>query len=515
MQTRSMGAVLSALLLASCGGGSDGGTPPVLAQKVACADLKASDLDLAQTGPAELTSSTLVAATTSMPEHCRVEGVLHPETGSNIKFAVDVPTGTWNGKFLMLGNGGYAGEAPRPAGADVANGYATATTDTGHAAAEGGRAFFNNRIKEIDYGYRGVHLTAVAGKQIARALGGKDPDHSYFNGCSTGGRQALMEAQRYPGDFDGIIAGSPAANLTGLAIEQNWSLRQLQKNNYAGNLVGKVGLLASAVKAACADAGDPLGLISHPENCHFDPGTLLCTAGQDPATCLTAAQVDAVREIYAGPHTSSGVQWYAGKPLGSEPSWAAWLVADPNAANGWNPLQGGFAFSFVNNLFFETDPPDTYVWNQFNFDVDPYQQGFMAGILNATNPDLSAFKARNGKLLIYHGTGDGLIGYQPTQDYYQRVQATVSGTNAFARLFLVPGMDHCDAFPRGAVSVAGSTWLGALEKWVEAGTAPDAVAGRNRSGDATSFTRPVCAWPKVATYNGSGDRLDAANYSCQ
>lgn len=450
MCSRSLASTFLVLTLAACGGGGGEIAAPPPLQKVACADLKVTNLDASLTGPLEITSSTVVTGSGTMPEHCRVDGVLRPEAGSNIKFAVNVPTTTWNGKFLMLGNGGYAGEAPRAAGADVANGYATATTDTGHASSEGARAFFNNRIKEIDYGHRAIHLTTVAGKEIAKALGAKQPDFSYFNGCSTGGRQALVAAQRYPGDFDGIIGGAPAFNLTGLAIEQNWSLQQLQKNSFAGNLVGKTTLLANAVKAACGDPADPLRLIARPEACSFDPGTLLCAAGQDPATCLTAAQVATVRAIHGGPRTSWGTQWYPGKPVGSEASWASWLVADPTAASGWNPLQGGFGFSFVNNLFFETDPPESYVWNQFDFDVDPFKQGFMAGILNATNPDLSAFKARKGKLLLYHGTVDGLIGYQPTLDYHQRVQATVSGADSFERLFLVPGMDHCDAFRAAA-----------------------------------------------------------------
>lgn len=512
MKMRIWVSVLTGMALAACG--SSGGDPEPV-QKVACADIKPAHLDLGQTGPITISSAALVAATSAVPEHCRVDGVLSPETGSAIRFAVNVPTTNWNGKFLMLGNGGYAGEAPRAAGPDVASGYATATTDTGHAASEGARAFYNNRIKEIDYGYRGIHLTAAAGKQITKALGGKAPDHSYFNGCSTGGRQALMSAQRYPEDFDGIIGGAPAFNLTGLAIEQNWSLQQFQKNNYAGNIAGKVTLLANAVKAACSDPADPLGLITRPESCNFNPSTLLCTAGQDPATCLTQPQVDAVRAVYQGPRSASGTPWYPGKPVGSEASWASWLVSDPASPSGWNPLQGGFGFSFVNNLFFETDPPESYVWNQFNFDVDPPRQAFMANILNANNPDLSAFNARGGKLILYHGTGDGLIGYQPTLDYYQRVQGTVGNASAFTRLFLVPGMDHCDGFPRGGVSVTPLGWLSALENWVERGAAPDAIAGSNRAGSTPSFTRPVCAWPRVATYTGTGDRLAAANYACR
>lgn len=503
--------------IAGCGG-SDGPPPAdVQQQKVACGDLGPAQLDAAGTGPMEITGRAVVAATAQVPEHCRIEGVLRPEAGSSIAFAVNVPTSGWNGKFLVLGNGGYAGEAPRAAGVELASGYATASTDGGHPASEGARAFFNDRVAEIDYGYRAIHLTTVAGKQITKALAGRQPERAYFNGCSTGGRQALMAAQRYPEDFDGIIAGAPALNLTGLAIEQNWSLRQFQKNNFAGNIFGKTTLLADAVKTACADPADPLRLIVRPERCSFDVATLQCAPGQDPATCFTADQVAAVKAVYEGPKTTWGRQWYPGKPLGSEPSWASWIVADSSDPARWSPLQGGFGFSFVNNLFFETDPPQTYQWTDFNFDTDPYQRAFMSKILDAINPDLTPLSARQAKLLIYHGTGDGLIGYQPTLDYFQQVQGTVGTgrTREFARLFLVPGMDHCDGFPRGGVSVANATWLKTLEDWVEKGQAPESVAGRQHPRDTTAFTRPVCAWPQAATYKGSGDRLDAASYTCQ
>jgi pimeloyl-ACP methyl ester carboxylesterase len=497
---------LAALLLSACGGG--GSSPSA---KVACADLTPSALDTSATGRITLSKTQLVAASGSMPEYCRVEGTMSPESGSSIGFAANVPTTAWNGRFLMLGNGGYAGGPLPAAGSDVAAGYATATTDTGHTATDAS-VFYNNRIAEIDYGYRAVHLTALVGKQITNRIVGTAPTYSYFNGCSTGGRQALMSAQRYPTDFDGIVAGSPALQLTGLAVEQNWSLRQFWQNNFAGNIYGKVNLLVNAVKTACADSE---GVIENPGSCSFDPATLQCPAGTDSATCLTAAQVTAVKEVYRGPHSSNGTSWYPGKPVGSEASWASWLVADSSNPAKWFPLQGGFGFSFVGNLFFETDPPPTYQWTDFNFDTDPPKGAFMAAILNATNPDLSAFNAGHGKLLMYHGTADGLIGYQPTVQYYQNVQAQMGSdvTSSFARLFLVQGMDHCDFFDRGGLSV--SDWMSPLVNWVEKGVAPGAISAKSRSANPISFTRPVCPWPKIAAYSGSGDRKDAANWSCK
>jgi len=355
-----------------------------------------------------ITASTPMAAAGSTPEYCRIEGTLQPEPTSSIRFATNIPKSNWNGRFIMLGNGGYAGGNLPAGGTFLSDGYATAVTDTGHAAANNATVFYNNRVTEIDYGYRAVHLTAQVSKSLLNSNQGKSPSYSYFNGCSTGGRQGLMSAQRYPDDFDGVIAGSPAHHLTGLAVEQNWSLRQFYNNNFAGNIFGKVALLSNAVKAACADAE---GII--PLSCKFDPATLACP-GADAATCLTPAQVAAVKAVYAGPTSSANKQWYPGKPVGSEASWASWLVRDSSDPSKWSPGQGGFAFSFVNNLFFETDPPQTYKWSDFNFETDPLRGEFMARILDATDPDLSAFQKRKAKLISYHGTGDGLIGYQTT-----------------------------------------------------------------------------------------------------
>ena len=469
---------------------------------------------LAQHMPSDgvtITSAKPMALATGT-QVCRVEGILRPEPSSNIRFATNIPQANWNGRFVMLGNGGYAGGALAAPGPFLADGYATAVTDTGHAAANDGTVFFNNRVTEIDYGHRAVHLTSLVAKSIIAANQGRAPSYNYFNGCSTGGRQALVSAQRYPDDFDGIIAGAPAHQLTGLAVEQNWSLRQFHDNNFAGNIHGKVNLLSNAVKAACAD---PEGISPANGSCKFDPASLVCPAGTDTASCLTPAQVKAVKAVYAGPSNSAGTNWYPGKPLGSEASWALWLVNDATDPAKCKPAQGGFAFSFVNNLFFENDPPSTYKWSDFNFETDPTRGDFMARILNATDPDLSAFQMRRGKLLAYHGTGDGLIGYQPTVNYMASVRDRlgVANTDKFARLFLVNGMDHCDFVDRGGLSVAD--WMSPLVNWVEKGVAPDAIMASSRSTNPVKFTRPICAWPKTASYKGSGARTEAANWACQ
>jgi feruloyl esterase len=497
---------LAVTTLSACGGDSNDDASPVALTQASCA-AAATSRGIAQTA---ITRSTLVAATATVPEYCRVEGTIKPEDASNIRFAVNLPTTNWNRRFMMIGNGGYAGGALPAGGQGLADGYATAVTDTGHASTAG-TAFYNNRVVEVDYGYRAVHLTAGSAKQVIEQMFKVPARTSYFNGCSTGGRQALMEAQRYPADFNGIVGGSPAADLTGLAIEQNWSLRQFHDNAFAGNIFGKLPLIVNAMKAQCADAE---GLVTAPASCRFDVGTLACAVGQDASTCLTPAQVTAVKRVYAGPSSSTGTSWYAGKPFGSEVSWGTWLVADSTDPSRWSPAQGGFGFSFVNNLFFETDPPTTYQWTDFNFDTDPPLQAFMAGILNATNPDISAFQQAGGKLMLYHGLADGLITWQRTVKYYDDVQTTLGAATgkASTRLFLVPGMDHCDGFDRGGLSVAD--WMGPLVNWVENGVAPDSVPATTRATNPVKFARPVCAYPATATYTGTGARADAANWRC-
>ncbi|MDB6001795.1 MAG: hypothetical protein JWP52_3494, partial [Rhizobacter sp.] len=400
---------MTACALSACGGDDDDPLPVPITQ-AGCEGVAAT-LGIPQ---ATITKSALVAKTATLPEYCRVEGTLTPEATSSIRFAVNLPTTTWNNRFMMLGNGGYAGGPLASGTQGLADGYATAVTDTGHTATDAS-VFYNNRVTEIDYGYRAVHLTADSAKKVIAAAYQAGAKYSYFNGCSTGGRQAMMEAQRYPEDFNGIVGGSPAADLTGLAIEQNWSLRQFHDNNFAGNIFGKLPLIVNAMKAQCADAE---GLVTDPASCKFDVGTLACAAGQDASTCLNADQVAAVKRVYAGPTSSSGQSWYPGKPFGSEVSWGTWIVADSTNPATWSPAQGGFGFSFVNNLFFETDPPTTNQWTDYNFDTDPPKQAFMAAILNATDPDISAFQQHGGKLMLYHGLGDGLITWQRTVQYY-------------------------------------------------------------------------------------------------
>jgi len=456
-------------------------------------------------------SATPVAATEDVPAHCDVRGRIP----SQIHFVVQLPLSpAWNGRFLMLGDGGHDGDldfAPDR----IAQGYVTANSDLGHSGSMIDASFaFNNRQAEIDYGYRAVHETTVVAKGIVATHYGRLPLFSYFEGCSTGGRQALMEAQRFPSDFDGIVGGDPAFNLVGLSMEQNWSMRQLFADDFANNIVGKNQLLAEAVMEDC-DALDGLedGLISNPMGCSFDPARLLCGETQDPTTCLTAGQVEAIQRIYPGPSNKDG-PIYPGKVFGSEAAWSDWII--PSEANNHFPDQGGFAFDFMNYLFFETDPGPDYSWMDFDFELDPRKGDFMAGILNATDIDLSAFRDQGGKLLLYHSLADGLISPFHTIEYYESVttQTTYAPESGdFVRLFLAPGRDHCGD---SGVGLMPDDWLAPLVDWVESGAVPDQIPATQRENGAILRTRPLCPYPQIPVYTAEEgvDPNEGAYFVC-
>lgn len=469
-----------------------------------------------------VTLSSATPGATVAGDYCRVAGVIGPSP-STIGFAVGLPMNNWNGRFLMSGDGGFDGTASLPLNR-LAQGYVVANSDSGHVTPPSNDAIwaFNNRTTEVDYGYRAVQVTTQVAKQIARGFfKGKAIEYAYFEGCSTGGRQAMMASQRYPEEFDGIVGGAPAFDLTGLAVEQNWSL---QKFRGAGSISGKSSNLFKAVMAKC-DAVDGLtdGLIEDPRACHFDPAVDFpaCAPGTDLATCLTPAQASALADVYDGPQTSrgKGKSLYPGKPLGSESWWNLWLLPDLTGT----PAQGGFTFSFMNYLFFKNDPGPGYNWFDFNFDKDPQKAGTMSKILDALDPKLKDMQRQGGKLILYHGAADGLITPLRTIEYYEEVMDknparhgrgrsdSDGGAMSFARLFMVPGMDHC-----GAVGGGLKDWdrLAPLVNWVENGVAPDTIiASQNLSGGLTR-TRPLCPYPSQAQWNGSGSSDDAANFAC-
>lgn len=440
-----------------------------------------------------------------LPAFCRVGATLTPSSDSDIKIEVWLPAADWNGKFQAVGNGGWAGAISYGALASALHeGYATASTDTGHT---GGSAAFaiGHREKVIDFAYRAVHEMAVKSKAIIGAFYDRAPRFSYWTGCSTGGRQGLMEAQRYPEDFDGIIAGAPANNQTQLCA---WRLAVESKILQEPASVvprAKLAVVNKAVLAAC-DALDGVadGLLMDPHQCHFDPVALLCR-GNVGDNCLTAPQVEAVRTGYAPLIRKTGELIYPGLVPGGETGWAM--------LTGANPEPGGIDVGMFRYVAHE-DP--AWDWRRFDVERDTALTDKNAGFIDATNPDLSAFRARGGKLLIYHGWNDGgsggAISPQNSVNYHSSVLASMGPHQQdWLRLFMVPGMAHCGGGP-GANQV---NWIAALERWRESGIAPDRLIATRVSDNRVNMTRPICPYPEIAQYSGVGSTNDAANFACK
>ena len=440
----------------------------------------------------------------NLPSFCRVAGVIRPAPDSDIAFEVWIPSSGWNGKFQGIGNGGYAGSIGYGALANaVRRGYAAASTDTGHSDPGGppnASWALDHPQKIVDFGYRAIHETAVKGKAIAAAFYGSAIQHSYFNSCSNGGRQALMEAQRYPEDYDGIVAGAPANYWTHLLTEAVWDVSALLKEPGSYIPAAKMAAVEKAALAAC-DANDGVkdGVIDNPAQCRFDPAVLLCKDG-DSNECLTAPQVDALRKLYAGP----GPKIFPGHAPGGEGGaggWPAWVTgAAPEKSLGYS-----FGTQFFKNMVYDDAKWD---WRTFDAERDAKKaDSKMAHDLNANDADLKPFAKRGGKLILYHGWSDAAIPAYNTIDYYNRVVAKVKEKEAesFVRLYLAPGMQHCGGGP-GPNSFDMNA---PIEAWVEKGDAPGPIVA-SRQGR----TRPLCPYPQVAKWKGSGSTDDAANFTC-
>ncbi len=456
-----------------------------------------------------LHSSALIAATDKLPEHCDVRGVIWPEA----KFVIKLPT-SWNDRFQMVGNGGTAGVISFAAVDNaLRKGFAATSTDTGHDAAKEPLATFayvtpenpHGQRKLIDFAYLSVHETAVLAKQVIRAYYGAAPRYSYWVGCSTGGRQGMQEAQRYPEDFDGLVIGAPGLFLTGNVTRRMW-VGQSQAGDGAIP-PEKLPMLAKAVYEKC-DAVDGLkdGVIDDPRRCDFKPARDLpkCASGDGP-DCFTGTQLEALAKIYSGPRTSQGKQLFPGEPVGSESVWADNLVA---------PIKTVLPRSESQMKFAILDPPPgpSWTYTMFNFDTDPPRTAKAAAILNPRNPDLSALKKRGGKIVQYSGWADQQVNPFPGIEYYETVSKRMgeAATRDFYRLFMVPGMFHCSGGP-GCSSV---DWLGAVMDWVEKGTAPQQLLGSHLESGQATRTRPICPYPQVARYRGAGNTEEAANFAC-
>ena len=470
-----------------------------------------------------LLSAALVPAKDGLPEHCRVLGYVRPA----VNFEVRLPAQGWNGKFYMAGCGGFCGtlDSDRPGFVNAMNhglkrGYAAAATDSGHwgASVVDARWAWNNRLAEIDWGWRGVAETTRAAKEILKAYYGQPQQKAYFAGCSTGGRQANMAAWKFPNDFDGIVSGSPALDYPGLVATFFAWVVQANAGPDGKDVLNKakVSLIQKKAVEAC-DAKDGVtdGLIDDPRACDFRPAALQCAAGDQP-DCLTRDEATVVEKWYAGARNGKGEQLYpGGVPVGSEAFWPLWLTGMEKGGGRLLPV---FAADFLRYMAFAEDPGESYTPAQFDFDKDPQRLAPMQAIYNSDNPDLSKFRERGGKLLMYHGWADPLVTPQKTVDYYEAVETKMGGraaTQDFLRLFMIPGFDHCGLQAGPGIDQHGLDPLTALETWVEKGEAPQSLLATKRDKDGkTLWTRPLCPYPQRATYNGSGDRSDAASFAC-
>ncbi len=435
-----------------------------------------------------------------VPAFCRVAATLAPSSDSDIKIEVWLPVSGWNRKFQAVGNGGWAGVISYAAMAEaVKNGYASASTDTGHST-PGGSFALGHPEKLIDFAWRSEHEMTVKGKAVIRAFYGDPPQRSYWNGCSTGGRQALKAAQMFPDDFDGIIAGAPG-NRTAMAL---WIAHALLKDPPSYVPPARYPLIHKAAIAAC-DARDGVedGLIDDPAACKFDPGVLLCK-GEESAECLTAAQVEAVRKVYSpGRNPRTGEELFGSLAPGSELAWAVM---------GGGPEPYAAILDQMKYVVFQN--PD-WDWRTFDFDKDNTRfERPEYLIMNGTDPNLKKFFARGGKLLMYHGWNDQNVSPYNSIRYFKKMQDTMGGEAKTAnniRLFMAPGMGHCS----GGEGPNTFDKVGTLERWVEQGQAPDRIIASHSTAGKVDRTRPLCPYPQVAKYKGTGSIDEAANFVCK
>ena len=439
----------------------------------------------------------------ALPAFCRVAATLTPSRDSDIKIEVWMPASGWNGKFQAVGNGAFNGSIAYPAMMTaLSRGYATSSTDTGHVGNSGSFAL-GHPEKVIDFGWRAVHEMTTASKTIIAAYYDAGPKFSYWNGCSAGGRQAMKEAQRFPADFDGIIAGAPGLDWTGRAAQAVRVANVLEKNESARLSPPQTQLLHRAVVQAC-DAQDGLkdGLIADPVRCIFDPAVLQCK-GAEAAVCLTPAQVDAARLIYSSVLNPKTKREIAGLAPGSELGWTL---------TGWTASARATGLDQFRFIVFNDPGWDV---QRFNLDSDIARaEDADGGTINALDPNVKPFIDRGGKLIQYHGWSDPQISPANSTQYYSRVLAALgpaaSIQNSY-RLFMAPGMGHCG----GGEGPNTFDMVAALEQWVERGKAPDQIVASHATGGVIDRTRPLCPYPQVAFYTGTGSTDEAANFECR
>ncbi len=483
-----------------------------------CQALEDADLETIPDAPTHILSAKLVDASADKPAHCVVEGNVAPQVG----ILMWLPAQAWNGRFLEVGCGGFCGTTSYIANCEQAlrTGYACITTDMGHKGieAEGVEWAYDNPQAVIDFAYRATHVTALAGKAIAQVYYGRKPDTSYFSGCSCGGRQALVEAERFPWDFNGIIVGAPGLNYTDMAL--NFA----QRDRFLTGPDGKrlfdaraIRILGDAVIAKC-DMNDGVkdGLIGDPRSCQFDPRDYVCKPGA-VSNCLTSAQADAAILFYSEHKSATGDRvGDRAFPPGSETSYLG--LADSPI------MKRTFYEDFFRYMGLIPNPGPAWKFENFDLDADYKRLGLIQSLLQADDPDFTRFKQAGGKLIFYHGWADGGPSPLTSIAFYQAIERTMGGraaTQDFLRLFMVPGMDHCV----GGTGAWSIDFLDYIEKWVEQKKAPDALIGAHYSDDPMEplagkaldtsrarFTRPIFPYPLRARYKGSGDPNSASSF---
>jgi feruloyl esterase len=438
-----------------------------------------------------------------IPRHCRITMVLKPTPDSHINVELWMPTDQWNGKLLVVGNGGFAGWIQGYGDMQIALrlGYATAATDTGHSSADGPNGMFGLGHPEriVDFAYRAVHELTLASKQLVGEFYARVPQYSYFKGCSTGGRQAVMAAQRYPDDFDGIIAGALAnrhihMHTSGFARSVN-----LARHPELALPEEKAKLVNDAVMKQCDTLHE--GFLNSPRQCTFDFSTLLCP-GAERDSCLSAAQLRSVETFYGGLKNSTGTLIFSGQALGN-PIPALRSVPPGSLASGV-----GLTAQVTDTVRIWAFQNPNYDWNSFDLDRDMPIIDQKIGFVDAVDPDLRTFKAHGGKLLLYAGWGDTSITPENTVLYYESILDKMGkNQDDWTRLFMVPGMGHC----RGGEGPYAFDTIAVLEQWREHGRAPVSIAARNPQ---SGLSRPLCPYPQYARYIGTGDLKTAGNWTC-
>jgi feruloyl esterase len=464
--------------------------------------IPAGGLDLAGARTAEAPDAP--GTFKDLPAFCRIAATLKPTEDSDIKIEVWMPSAGWNGKFQAVGNGGWAGSISYTAMAQaLQHGYATTSTDTGHVGATGSFAL-GHPEKLNDFGFRSVHEMTVKAKTIVKAFYGDAPKISYWNGCSTGGRQGLKEAQRFPNDYDAIVAGAPANPRTRLSTWQMWAAHAALKDPASAIPPSKYPIVHKAVLDAC-DAKDGLkdGLIDDPRLCNFDPKVLQCKDGDGPS-CLTTPQVEAVRKLLSpAKNPRTGEQLTPRTEPGSELGWR-------NLIGGPEPFSAA-----VDQFKYVVFQNPNWDWRSLNFDSDIAREDAMdKGIINATDPNLKEFFSHGGKILMYHGWSDTNVAPAFSVNYYASVLDTMGGeakTKDSIRLFMAPGMAHCG----GGEGPNTFDKMTVMERWQEKGQAPERIVASHLTGGKVDRSRPLCAYPQVARYKGTGSIDDEANFVCR